>query len=78
LKKDHLAGALVRPRLIAPGEVKKRIWSFAGRPHYNDADVKEPDSLLLIGLAGCENVAGNSISTSSSLSSTKSTPMLED
>src|SRR5262245_58931227 len=64
LKKDQLLARWVRAQVYRDrGEIKKADLEFRWFVHhYNDADVKDPDSLLLIGLAGCENARWNNIS----------------
>jgi tetratricopeptide (TPR) repeat protein len=63
LKKDHLPARWVQAQIYRDrGEIKKADLEFRWFVHhYNDADVKDPDSLLLIGLAGCENARWNNI-----------------
>lgn len=64
LKKDHLPARWVRAQIFRDrGDIKKADLEFRWFVHhYNDADVKDPDLLLLIGLAGCENARWNNIS----------------
>ncbi len=64
LKKDHLPARWVRAQIYRDrGEIKKADLEFRWFVHhYNDADIKDPDLLILIGLAGCENARWNNIS----------------
>jgi tetratricopeptide (TPR) repeat protein len=64
LKKDLLPARWIRAQIYRDrGEIKKADLEFRWFVHhYNEADVKDPDKLLLIGLAGCENARWNNIS----------------
>src|SRR5439155_5038105 len=45
------------------GDLKKADVEFRWFVHqYNQADIKDPDLLLLVGLAGCENARWNNVS----------------
>src|SRR5713101_6536653 len=64
LKKDHLPARWVRSQIYRDrGDLKKADVEFRWFVHqYNDADIKQPDLLLLVGLAGCENARWNNVS----------------
>jgi tetratricopeptide (TPR) repeat protein len=64
LKKDHLPARWIRAQIYRDrGDLKKADVEFRWFVHqYNDADIKDPDLLLLVGLAGCENARWNNVS----------------
>src|SRR5262249_32294416 len=64
LKKDHLPARWIRAQIYRDrGELKKADTEFRWFIHqYNAADIKDPDLLLLVGLAGCENARWNNVS----------------
>jgi tetratricopeptide (TPR) repeat protein len=64
LKKDHLLARWIRAQIYRDrSDLAKADAEFRWFVHtYNHSDIKEPDQLLLVGLAGCENARWNNIS----------------
>jgi tetratricopeptide (TPR) repeat protein len=68
-KKDHFLARWVRAQVYrdrgdlkkADTEVRWFVRTYTERSN-NDDDIKDPDELLLVGLAGCENARWNSLS----------------
>lgn len=64
IQKEHLPARWIRAQLYRDrGDLKKADVEFRWFIHqYNQKDIKDPELLLLIGLAGCENARWNNVS----------------
>jgi tetratricopeptide (TPR) repeat protein len=68
LRNDHFLARWVRAEVYRDrGELKKAdaefrwfVRTYSARSQ-NDADIKDPDALILVGLAGCENARWNNL-----------------